>query len=93
MSASPLIVDDTVVVRQRSSGKSVVAYDRHWHPRVVGAQRSPGLRRVLATAGVRQLIVVSASRMIGLTPDKGQLLWEYPWTSSYDINAAQPLLV
>jgi len=97
MSASPLIVDDTVVVLPGGpNGKSVVAYDRRTGRRAWSAlsDRQAYVAPMLATlAGVRQLIVVSASRMIGLSPDKGELLWEYSWTTSYDINAAQPLLV
>ena len=97
MAASPLIVGDTVVVLPGgSNGKSVVAYDRRTGKRAWSSlsDRQAYVAPMLATvAGVRQLIVVSASRMIGLSPDKGELLWEYSWTTSYDINAAQPLLV
>jgi outer membrane protein assembly factor BamB len=30
---------------------------------------------------------------MGLTADGGRLLWEYPWRTEYDINAAQPIVV
>jgi outer membrane protein assembly factor BamB len=43
--------------------------------------------------GVRQLLVVSARRMIGLSIDDGGLLWEYPWVTDYGINASQPIPV
>jgi outer membrane protein assembly factor BamB len=43
-------------------------------------------------AGVPQILVVSASRAAGLTIDKGQLLWEYPWVTSMGINVAQPIV-
>jgi outer membrane protein assembly factor BamB len=39
------------------------------------------------------MLVFSASRVMGLTPDRGELLWEYPWKTEYDINAAQPMLI
>jgi outer membrane protein assembly factor BamB len=29
---------------------------------------------------------------MGLTPDRGDLLWEYPWTTQFGINAGQPLV-
>ena len=97
MSASPLIVDETVVVLPGGpNDKSVVAYHRRTGKRAWSAlgDRQAYVAPMLATvAGVRQLIVVSASRMAGLSPDKGELLWDYPWTTSYDINAAQPLVV
>jgi outer membrane protein assembly factor BamB len=49
---------------------------------------------MLATlAGVQQILVFSASRLMGLTTDGTKVLWEYPWKTQFDINAAQPLLV
>ena len=97
MAASPLIVDDTVVVHPGGpNGKSVVAYDRHTGARVWSAlddrasYSSPMLVRL---GGVRQLIVFSAIRLMGLTPDSGRVLWEYPWVTSPDVNASQPIVI
>jgi outer membrane protein assembly factor BamB len=97
MAASPLVVNDTVIVLPGGpNGRSVVAYDRRTGARVWSAlddhaaYSSPML---VTLAGVRQLLVLSASRLMGLTPDRGQVLWSYPWTTQYDINAAQPLVV
>jgi outer membrane protein assembly factor BamB len=96
MSASPLIVDDTVVVLPGGhDGKSVVAYNKLTGDRVwnalddKAAYSSPML---VTLAGERQVLVVTSSRAVGLTPD-GNLLWEYPWRTEYDINASQPVLV
>jgi outer membrane protein assembly factor BamB len=97
MAASPLIVDDTVIVLPGGrNGQSVVAYDRRTGKRTWSAlddkagYSSPML---VTLAGVRQLLVFSASRLMGLTPDGGDVLWEYPWTTMSDVNASQPLLV
>lgn len=97
MAASPLVVNDVVIVLPGgSNGRSVVAYDRRTGKRAwsaladMQAYSSP----MLATlAGVRQILVFSASRLMGLTPDRGEVLWEYPWTTPYDINAAQPIVI
>jgi outer membrane protein assembly factor BamB len=43
--------------------------------------------------GVRQILVVSATRLMGLTPSDGTLLWEYPFATYNGINASQPLVV
>ena len=48
---------------------------------------------LVTLAGKRQLLIVTARRMMGLTVEDGSLLWEYPWTTEYDINAAQPLVI
>ena len=94
MSASPLVVDDTVVVLPGgANGQSVVAYDRRSGKRVWGAlddgasYSSP----VLATlAGVRQILTFTATRLVGLSPENGKLLWELPWTTAN--QASQPLV-
>jgi outer membrane protein assembly factor BamB len=44
-------------------------------------------------AGVPHLLVFTASRLAALTPDGSHLLWEYPWTTSFDVNASQPLML
>ena len=48
---------------------------------------------LVTLGGVRQLLVVTATRVVGLTPDKGTLLWEYPWSTFNGINVAQPIVV
>ena len=97
MSASPLIVDDKVIVLPGGSpGKSVVAYNKLTGEPVwkslddKQAYTSP---IAVALAGQRQLVVVSARRIMGLTIEEGKLLWEHPWVTEYDVNSAQPLVV
>jgi outer membrane protein assembly factor BamB len=97
MAAAPLIVDDTVVVLPGGpNGRSVVAYDRRTGKRAWSAldDRQAYSSPMLATvAGTRQIVVFSATRVMGLTPDSGSVLWEYPWKTDYDVNASQPLVI
>ena len=97
MAASPLIVDDTVVVLPGGpNGQSIVAYDRRSGKRIWGAlddAQSYSSPMLVTLGGVRQLLVFSASRLMGVTPDRGEVLWEHPWKTQADINASQPLLV
>jgi outer membrane protein assembly factor BamB len=97
MAASPLIVDGKVIVLPGGSGgKSVVAYDKLTGERVWSAQsdRQAYTSPVVVTlAGKRQLLVVSAARAMGLTVEAGELLWEFPWTTMYDVNSAQPIVI
>ena len=94
MSASPLVVDNTVVVLPGgANGQSVVAYDRASGKRVWGAlddgasYSSPVL---VTLAGVRQILTFTARRLVGLSPENGTLLWELPWRT---VNqASQPLI-
>ena len=94
---SPLVVDDTIIVVPGGpNGRSVVAYDRRTGARAwsalddKAAYSSPML---VTLGGVRQMLVFSASRLMGLTPDRGEVLWDYPWTTQYDVNAGQPLVI
>jgi outer membrane protein assembly factor BamB len=96
MAASPLVVDEKVIVLPGGRGKSVVAYHKVsgellWS--VLDDDQSYTAPMEATLAGKRQLIVVSATRAMGLTIEEGRLLWEFPWRTSYDINAAQPLVV
>lgn len=97
MAASPLVVDDLVIVLPGGpGGRSVVAYHRVtgapvW--RALDDQAAYASPMVVTLAGVRQLLVMSASRAMGLAIEDGSLLWEYPWTTMYNVNAAQPIVV
>ena len=97
MAAAPLIVDDTVIVLPGGSGgNSVVAYDRltgrmAWS--ALDDRQAYSSPMLVTIAGVRQVLVFSATRLMGITPDRGDVLWEFPWTTQYDVNASQPLVI
>ena len=97
MAASPLIVDEKVIVLPGGpSGRSVAAYDTAtgdvlWTS--LDDQQAYASPLVATLAGIRQLIIVSATRVVGLTIQDGRLLWDYPWANDLGMNAAQPLLV
>lgn len=97
MAASPLIVDDKVIVLPGgTSGKSVVAYNKNngapvW--RVLNDTQAYVSPMLVELAGRRQIVVVSASRVVGLAPENGALLWEYPWSTDMGINVSQPIMV
>jgi outer membrane protein assembly factor BamB len=97
VAASPLIVDDKVVVLAGgTSGRGVVAYNK-----LTGApvwkslnDRASYTSPVLVTlAGKRQIMVVTASRIAGLDPSDGAVLWTHPWNVSNGISISQPLVV
>jgi outer membrane protein assembly factor BamB len=97
MSASPLIVDNTVVVLPGGSrNHSVAAYDRRtgtpaWF--TLNDRQAYSSPMLVTIDGVRQILVLSASRLMGLAPGDGTLLWEFPWVTMYDVNAGQPIVI
>ena len=97
MAAAPLVVDDKVIVLPGgTAGKSVVAYNKLTGAPIwkslndTQAYTSPMLVNL---AGRRQIMVVSASRVVGLAVEDGSLLWSYPWDTQMGINISQPLIV
>ena len=96
MSASPLIVDDKVIVLPGGSrGRSVVAYNKLTGNPVWNAlddEQSYTSPMLTTIGGVRQIVVVSASRAVGLTTENGSVLWEYPWSTFSGINVSQPIV-
>jgi outer membrane protein assembly factor BamB len=97
MSAAPLIVDGTVVVLPGgANGRSVAAYHLDsgklaWS--ALDDQQAYSSPMLLTLAGMRQIVVFSASRLMGLALDGGEVLWEYPWRTDFGVNAGQPLVV
>lgn len=96
MAASPLIVDDKVIVQPGGSrSRSVVAYNKMTGAPVwksLDDQASYTSPMLVTLAGARQILVVTARRVVGLDPASGALLWEHPWANSASINVSQPLI-
>jgi len=97
MAASPLIVDDKViVVPGGSGGKAVVAYNKMtgapvWKSQ--GDQAAYVSPMLVTLAGRRQILVEMASRVFGLAPEDGSLLWSQSWNTDMGINVSQPIIV
>lgn len=95
--ASPLIVDDKVVVLPGgANGKSVVAYNKMtgapvW--KVLDDQQAYVSPMLVELAGRRQIVVVSSWRVVGLAPENGALLWSYKWDTDNGINVSMPIMV
>lgn len=97
MAASPLIVDDKVIVLPGgSSGNSVVAYNKNtgapaW--KALNDRQGYVSPMLMTLAGRRQVVVVTSSRIVGLAPENGTLLWSTDWDTDMGINVSQPLVV
>lgn len=95
--ASPLLVDDLVVVpfggdSQTSDGvRSLVALDAATgRARWVGGEHQISYASpVLATlAGVRQILTVDEAFVAGHAPEDGRVLWTHPWPGSSSGSAS-----
>ncbi|PYR46358.1 MAG: hypothetical protein DMF89_22055, partial [Acidobacteria bacterium] len=97
MSGAPLVVDDKVIVLPGGAhGKSVAAYERLTGAPVWTAlddQQAYASPMLVMLQGMRQVLIVTAKRAVGLTVEEGRLLWEYPWANYNGISVAQPLVL
>jgi outer membrane protein assembly factor BamB len=97
VSASPIIAGDLVVtVPGGAEGRAVVAYDKatgepRW--RALSDAASYTTPIAVALAARPQLLIVTATRAVGLDAADGSLLWEHPWVTDMGINVAQPIVV
>ena len=88
--SSPLVVDDIVIVA--ASGR-LVAYDLatgdwRWLGKAGGSgYSSPHL---LTINGVTQVLLMSGTGAISVSPANGKLLWEHPWPSG--VRIVQPAM-
>lgn len=97
MAASPLVLDDVVVVLPGGrDGRSVVAYDRRTGDRrwsALSDRAGYAAPMLVSLAGEPQLLIFTGTRLVSIAPDGGRELWDHPWPTPNAINAAQPLVV
>lgn len=96
LSAAPLVLEDMVVVTNSGKGGgSIMALqpatgEYIWQTDAgTQAYSSPMLVNL---AGRRQILNLAATKLNGIDPETGDILWSYPWKTQYGINCSQPLL-
>lgn len=97
VSASPLVVDDTVIVTGANApGPAVLAFQRTtgeplWKS---GSGRASYSSPALATvAGRRVVLVLSAATLTACDPASGEVLLNHAWASARTPRAAQPVVL
>ena len=97
VSTSPLVEGDLLLVDAGGKdGNSIVALNRKSGEKVwsFGDDKAGYSSALVITVNkVRQLIYLTGTRLVSLSPTDGSLLFEIPWTTSYDVNAATPVFV
>jgi outer membrane protein assembly factor BamB len=92
---SPLVEGDLVLTSPGGpGGKSVAAFHKETGQLAWTALDDPAAYSspiALTAGGVRQVVFFTARHLVGLSPAGGKVLWQYPWETSSDVNAATPL--
>lgn len=95
LSASPLVDGEVVIVQPggKQNG-SVAAFHKDTGKKVwsVGDDPSGYASPILITAaGKRQLVCPTGQSVLGIDPEKGKLLWRYPFGNRFDATCATPV--
>ncbi|MFQ5633483.1 MAG: PQQ-binding-like beta-propeller repeat protein [bacterium] len=96
-SSSPMIDGNKLIVQV--GGKrdhAFMAFDKKTGTVLWYSQTDePGYSSPVAVTikGTRQVIFFSASGLHALSPQNGKLYWKYRWTTTYDVNAANPIFI
>jgi outer membrane protein assembly factor BamB len=93
---SPTIEGNLVLLDVGGKGASTVALDKATGNLVwkSGNDEAGYASVAVATVGGRRTaIVFKAKHLVGLDVKDGRELWRTPWKTSYDVNAATPLVV
>jgi outer membrane protein assembly factor BamB len=83
-SETPLIVDDKVICTPGGKKTSVVAFNKMsgeliWQSRPVGGPRSYISATIYEFNGHRFVLAATASHLIALQPDSGEVVWSYQY--------------
>lgn len=95
LSESPLVVDGKVLVTPGGPRGAVAALDRETGETVWASERdeagysSPMLAQV---DGQRQVVYFTGRRALGVTLDRGELLWSYDAVANNTANIATPIV-
>jgi outer membrane protein assembly factor BamB len=96
LSASPLVVGETVFAVPGAKGAGVAAF----HARTgkllwkTGDDKAAYASPVALTVNGRtKVIFFTAAGLLAVEADSGKELWRVPWTTEFDVNICTPLLI
>lgn len=92
---SPLVEGELLILETGSNGRSVAALNKKtgavvWANGIYAAGYGSPIAFDLARA--RAVAVFSAAGLTGRAVSNGRVLWHYNWRTSYDVNAATPVI-
>jgi len=91
--SSPLVVDSLIILNTGTRGVALNKSDGSmvWQN---GKDACGYASAVPFTMGGQKCVAMPVSReVVGLVAATGKLIWNFPWKTSYDINAANPIIM
>ena len=89
---SPLVEGNLVIYNLGTNG---VALDKGTGKIVwKSGTQAPGYASPVAAAigGTRQVLIFAADGLVSVVPATGKILWKFPWSTQYGVNAADPIV-
>lgn len=96
MASSPLVVDDQVVVHVGGDNGAIAAFSIvDGAPAWSAAAGSAGYSSptLLVVGGTAQIVSVTGSEVVGISPGAGTVLWSQPFETDFGCNTATPIAV
>ncbi len=89
---SPLVSGDLVILNVGKSGTAVEKATGKIVWKSEKANAGYGTPHPITVNGKAQVVLSSGRAFKGVDPTSGKVLWEHTWTTSYGVNAADPIL-
>ena len=96
-STSPLVDGELLLVEVGGKGeKSIVAFNKKTGDVIWSSYKDKlGYSSPIAITvkGIRQIIFLTGTKVVSVSPTDGTIYWQRPWETDYDINAATPVFI
>lgn len=96
MSCSPLVLDDRLILHAGADNAAVVALatsDGKLLWKCGSGHAGYSSPTLMDIAGTKQVISFCGTALMGIDPDSGKSLWNYPFETDYGCNTASPVWV
>lgn len=97
VSSNPTVVGELVLHNVGgSAGHLLMAFDKKTGKPVWSSESGlAGYAQPLTfeLAGIRQTLFFAGQKAVAVDPKTGVKLWEVPWSTAYDVNAATPIFI
>lgn len=90
--SSPFVEGDLLILNAGTHGSAVnkVTGKKVWSNGTGACGYSSAVP--FTWAGQRGVALLTAKEVVALEPKTGKLLWQHPWKTEYDVNAADPVI-
>ncbi len=96
-STSPLVDGESLLVEVGGKGeKSIAAFNKKTGDVIWSSYKDKlGYSSPIAVTikGIRQIIFLTGTKVVSVSPTDGTIYWQRPWKTDYDINAATPVFI